>query len=182
VDRTKTDPSIKMFAIESSENAVGVCGLTSIDRVNQKAEFSLYIAPKYQRRGYARSALTLLLMHGFWDQNLNRIWGETFQDNPARKMFQSVGMHWEGMFDDAYYRSGKFIYSQIWAMTKKEFNKKYGELRDSTQSTCSDNEPILIRRESGVDIEKASQLGAHPLQVFKALGTEGSGTRPPSNG
>lgn len=128
----ETDKSIKMFGIfYNSDSAsmasqyVGVCGLTSINRVNQTAEFSLYIAPGHQKKGYGERALLLLLMHGFDDQNLNRIWGESFDGNPAQNMFQRLGMKKEGTLRESYFRSGKFIDSHIWAMTRKEFNEVY---------------------------------------------------------
>jgi RimJ/RimL family protein N-acetyltransferase len=77
-DKIAKDPTIKMYSIQGANGFLGVCGLTDIDRVNQRAEFSLYIAPDYQGRGYATAALKTLLSHGFMNQNLNVIWGETF--------------------------------------------------------------------------------------------------------
>jgi diamine N-acetyltransferase len=130
--RIETDPTIKMFGIWGNDpqviphnGFVGVCGLTSIDRHNQSAEFSLYIAPEYHRRGYARNALTLLLLHGFWDYNLNRIWGESFDGNPAQRLFASLGMQHEGALRQSYFREGRHIDSHIWAMTREEFNARY---------------------------------------------------------
>lgn len=101
---------------------VGVCGLTSIDKINQKAEFSLYIAPDMQHKGFGRAALALLLHHGFNDFNLNRIWGESFDGNPAQKMFARMGMQKEGTLRESYFRGGKFIDSHIWAITRSQFN------------------------------------------------------------
>ena len=82
-EKMQTDPTIKMFAIyldhpgyQTEDVCLGVCGLTSIDRVNQKAEFSLYIAPNHQKKGYGKKALYTLVKHGFEDHNLHRIWGE----------------------------------------------------------------------------------------------------------
>lgn len=165
IERIKTDESIKMFSIEANGVSVGVTGLTSINRINQTAEFSLYIAPPYQRRGYARGALTLLLMHGFWEQNLNRIWGETFEGNPARNLFIDIGMRWEGLLEDAYYREGRFIHCNLFAMTKKGFNKKYDYLRHSSEPDSASDEPLLVQREPGVDSEKAYELAAHSIKT-----------------
>lgn len=136
------DETIKMFSIIVEDRPVGVCGLTSIDRVNQKAEFSLYIAPGEQRKGYGRKALTLLLLHGFEQQNLNRIWGESFDGNPAQKMFESLGMTHEGRLGDAYFRDGEFISASIWAITRKEFNEFYrNRLSDCHERGSGRNEP-----------------------------------------
>lgn len=140
LERIDRDPTVKMFGIEAMigpprtnragklimpYRPIGVCGLTSIDRVNQNAEFSLYISPTYQRRGFARDALYLLLQHGFMDQNLNRIWGETYDGNPAWNLFASMGMTHEGTQREAYYRRGKFIDAHIWAITKGDYLAKH---------------------------------------------------------
>lgn len=129
LSRISTDPSIKMFGVsveETSEHGVrwydiGVAGLTSINRVNQTAEFSLYIAPEYQKKGHGKSALIALLRHGFRDQNINCIWGETFDGNPAYQMFLNIGMRHEGTLRKRYFRDGKFIDAHIVSMLREEF-------------------------------------------------------------
>lgn len=99
---------------------IGVCGLTSIDHVNQKAEFSLYIVPEQQNKGYGKEALSLLVEHGFRDFNLNRIWGETYDGNPAIKMFEALGFKKEGTLRQSYFREGRFIDSHIYAKIRGE--------------------------------------------------------------
>lgn len=127
--RISTDPTIKMFGVsarEASEHGIvirdiGVCGLTSINRVNQTAEFSLYIAPEYQRHGYGKDALRTLLRHGFQDHNLQCIWGETFYGNPAYQMFLDIGMRHEGTLRKRYFRDGRFIDAHLVSMLREEF-------------------------------------------------------------
>ena len=114
-------PIAIVIIITNSKKIMGVCGLTDIDRLNQRAEFSLYIAPEYQRMGLARSALKTILAHGFMNQNLNTIWGETFDGNHAFLMFTSIGMKYEGTRRNFYYREGKFINANLVSMTKEEY-------------------------------------------------------------
>jgi RimJ/RimL family protein N-acetyltransferase len=131
LSRIETDPSIKMFGIWVSGAAshgntfVGVCGLTSINRLNQTAEFSLYIAPEFQRMGYAKQSLKLLLAHGFFDHNLNTVYGETFDGNPALKMFMDLGMQKEATLRERYFREGRFIDVHIVSMIRREFESRY---------------------------------------------------------
>jgi len=128
------NPKIKMFGVgifDSKTNPkdltlaptidVGVCGLTSIDFINRSAEFSLYIAPEHQKKGYGKKALELLLKHGFEDWNLERIWGETYDKNPASKTFEIVGMQKEGTLKNSYFREGKYIDSHIYAILKDDY-------------------------------------------------------------
>jgi RimJ/RimL family protein N-acetyltransferase len=127
--RIATDPTIKMFGIEIYKNInstsddlkVGVCGFTSISMGNRNAEFSLYIAPQFQGNGYGKDALKALLTHGFIDFGFKRIWGEVFDGNPAKKIFESLGMVHEGTLRKSYWKDGRFIDSHIVSMLNSEF-------------------------------------------------------------
>ena len=125
LDRIERDPSIKMFGIAVNDERVGVCGLTSISPINQSAEFSLYIAPEHQGNGHGKKALLVLLRHGFLDLNLNRIWGESFDGNPAKKTFLEIGMRSEGVLRETYFRQGRFIDSEIFSMLRSEYVDRY---------------------------------------------------------
>jgi RimJ/RimL family protein N-acetyltransferase len=121
-DKITKDNSIRMYAIHSDSGyPVGICGLTEIDRTNQRAEFSIYIGPSYQKNGFATAALKTLLSHGFLNQNLNVIWGETFVGNHAYDMFLKVGMKHDGTRREFYYKEGQFIDCNLVSMTKAEF-------------------------------------------------------------
>lgn len=123
LNKIQSDPSILMFGIDAFNTGVGVCGLTSIDWMNRKAEFSLYIAPRHQRQGLGKMALKALIGHGFLDLGLNRIWGETFQGNPAIRMFKDIGMTDEGFHKDTYFKNGRFISSHTVAITRNEYDR-----------------------------------------------------------
>jgi len=130
------DSSIEMFCIRVDDEdegkvtlPVGVCGLTSISGLHRRAEFSLYIAPAFQRKGYAKKALKMLLKFGFDELGLNVIWGESFEGNPATKMFESLGMIHEGTRHQFYYKEGQFIDANLYSITSKEFNKRNPKLR-----------------------------------------------------
>lgn len=115
--------TIKMFGVANAANYCGVAGLTSIDHMNRNAEFSLYIEPDSQKKGFGRKALLTLLKHGFEDFNLKRIWGETFEGNPALDMFVDIGMTIEGTQRSTYFRGGRFIDTHIVSMLSDEWFK-----------------------------------------------------------
>lgn len=123
--RQAEDPSIEMYAIQDtqSHNLVGVCGLTDVDRHNRNAEFSLYILPKEHRKGYASKGLKTLFNHGFWNLGLNMIWGESFENNPARELFKKIGMSEDGKKREAYYKHGQFVDSYFYTVTMREWEK-----------------------------------------------------------
>jgi RimJ/RimL family protein N-acetyltransferase len=123
--RQNDDPNIRMFKIISDDgevlSKVGICGLTSIDYNARRAEFSCYVAPHKQGNGYAKDALKALFHHGFASLNLRLIWGETFSENPARHMFEKLGMVREGVRRQFYFKNGKYIDAILYSITKEEF-------------------------------------------------------------
>jgi RimJ/RimL family protein N-acetyltransferase len=135
-ERQAADPSIKMYKIvvkfenlaedKSKIVTVGVCGLTSIDYINRRGEFSLYIAPAFQGNNFGRQALCCLLTHGFLNLGMHSIYGETFDGNPAIKMFESLGFRKEGTRREFYFRDGGFIDAHLYSMTEGEW-KRYNQ-------------------------------------------------------
>lgn len=116
------DPHTEMFVIETFQEVVGCCGLTSIDLMNSRAEFSLYIGKQYQGRGYGKEALRALFNFGFNTLGLNSIFGETFEGNPAAKMFEAIGMEKEGVRRDYYRRAGRFIGATLYSLRASDFD------------------------------------------------------------
>lgn len=112
------DKSMAMYALACGDKIIGACGLTSICWINRRAEFSLYVDPDKRRKGYARAGLTLLLYHGFNDMNLNRIWGETFDGNPAARLFESLGFVKEGTRKEFYFKDGKYIDAHLYSVSR----------------------------------------------------------------
>ena len=120
---TSDTSKIKMYeVVNPSGDYVGMAGLTDIDNVNRRAEFSLYILPHQQRKGYARGALQTLFTHGFMNLGLNTIWGETFDGNPAIELFKALGMIYEGTRFQFYYRDGDFIDCHLISLCRRDFD------------------------------------------------------------
>lgn len=116
------DRHTKMYSIEGQSGLLlGCCGLTSIDHMNKRAEFSLFIDPELQRRGFALSALKGLLTVAFMNYGLSTVWGETFDENPAIKLFEKVGFAKEGTRRQFYLREGKLIDAHLYSITRDEF-------------------------------------------------------------
>lgn len=124
-ERQAKDPSSKMYRIEVNAEkyteTVGVCGLTNLDFANRHAEFSIYVGPEHQKRGYGKKALSLLLSHGFQNLGLNLIWGETFDGNPALALFEAMGFRKDGMRRQFYWKDGKFIDAHLLSLTREEW-------------------------------------------------------------
>jgi RimJ/RimL family protein N-acetyltransferase len=139
LDKIETDPTIKMFSLRTDDDGpeygltltdqqVGVCGFTSIDRHNRSAEFSLYINPENQGNGFGKQGLTLLLDHGFKDWGFHRIWGEVFENNPAMSIFKEVGFEVVGKLRHSYFRDGKWINSYIIDLLSTDWKARPNEI------------------------------------------------------
>lgn len=116
------DPSIQMYAIVVENKIAGVCGFTSIDLINRRAEFSLYIDPELGGKGIATRAIKTLFAHGFRNWGFNSIWGETFDGNPAARLFSRIGMTKDGVRRQFYFRDGKFIDAHLYSFLSSEFS------------------------------------------------------------
>ncbi len=124
-ERQSSDPTIRMYVItirvDTHKTQVGVCGFTSIDQLNRRAEFSLYIGPEHQQRGFGREALKVLLQHGFLNLGLEQIWGESFEGNPAMKIFDELGFSRDGVRRDFYFKDGHFVNAHLFSILRPEW-------------------------------------------------------------
>lgn len=118
--RISEDPTILMFGVEVEEKSkvpgmrkkpviVGAAGLTSVSHIHKTAEFSLFIGPEYQRKGYGERALRELLNYGFKNLALRVIYGETFEGNPAWALFQKLGFQETGRHRKRYFKEGRSL-------------------------------------------------------------------------
>lgn len=155
-DRQARDPSTRMYMLLAKTGGkteqVGVCGLTSIDYRNRRAEFSLYIATAYQRNGLGRAALSVLLTHGFENLGLNLIWGETFTGNPALSMFLKLGFQPEGTRRSFYWKDGKFIDAHLVSITAEEWRNRGKPARDSDSDNPAQPDRVVGDTSPVVDI------------------------------
>ena len=120
-DRQRKDPTVVMFEVIAHGEPVGVAGLTGIDLINRRAEFSLYLFPKKQGKGLSKPALKTLFLYGFDVLGLNLIWGETFEHNHASDIFLDLGMNFEGRRKDFYFRDGRFIDAHLFSVRRDDW-------------------------------------------------------------
>lgn len=120
-DRQSKNATIQMYTVTVENDVVGVCGFTSIDLVNRRAEFSVYINPDKFGLGLGTRTLKTLFRHGFEQWGFNVIWGETFQGNEAAGLFKKLGMTNEGTRRDFYFRNGKFIGADLYSIRASEW-------------------------------------------------------------
>lgn len=125
-EKQRKDSATQMYSIWTPGGEhVGVCGLTSMDLINRRAEFSIYIAPSHQNRKYAQAALKTLIQHGFLNYGLNHIYGESFEDNPGHSVFEKLGFRKEGVRRGFYYRNGHYIDAHLFSLLRCEWDAHF---------------------------------------------------------
>lgn len=127
--KVDSDPSKQFYGIyhmtTTKTTPIGVCGFTSINGIIRSAEFSMYIATAHQSKGYAKEALVELFSRGFYELGLNKIWGETFEDNPAMMLFNWLGMRKDGLLRDAYFKNGKYCNAYVISILRREWDEHH---------------------------------------------------------
>jgi len=102
---------------------IGWIDLKNIDRLNKHAELGVAIGDKtYWGKGYGLSAMNEMLLWGFNELNLNKIWLRVEVDNEkAIKSYMRMGYVEEGILRQDRLRNGEFIDRLRMSILKHEF-------------------------------------------------------------
>jgi RimJ/RimL family protein N-acetyltransferase len=173
-ERQAADPTIRMYAVvmavEGLKELVGVAGLTSIDHVHRRAEFSLYLRPDFHGKGMGKQALSLLLFHGFVNLGLNVIWGESFEGNKAMKTFEGLGFVKEGVRQQFYFKNGRFIDAHLYSITRQKWQSSLSQRSSSASSSpASSTSPSDSSSGSSSSAWAEDLVGKEDAPVLEAL-------------
>ena len=87
------------WGIEEKETGklIGTCGYTSVNIDNLAAEIGYVINPKYQKMGYGRECVRLILDYSFGDLELNRLSARVNPSNlPSIRLLEELSFVCEG--------------------------------------------------------------------------------------
>lgn len=89
--------------IPSSVNLpVGIVGLRNVEKSSNSAEMGFWIGERYRSRGYAKSALKMLLEFGFSKLKLHRIYATALKTNEkSLLLMKSLGLKHEGVLRES---------------------------------------------------------------------------------
>lgn len=119
------DKAVRLAIIDlATDLHIGNVNLTSIHPVNRTAEFSIFLGNKdYFSKGYGFEATRMVLLHGFRDLNLNRIYLTVLQNNVrAIKTYLKAGFMEEGVQREAVYKGGHYLDLICMSVLKRDFN------------------------------------------------------------
>lgn len=105
-----------------SKEVIGIINLHNVDEVNQVAETSYILCPKYWGKGIMTEALNQVLQYAFEEIKVNRVQADVFQGNFAsEKVLTKCGMQKEGIARKRYYKEGAYIDSIQYAVLRDEW-------------------------------------------------------------
>lgn len=104
---------------------VGNCSLFGFHWAARSAEAGIFIGEKaLWGQGYGTEAMRLLLRHGFYDLNLNRICLRVYATNPrAVRSYEKAGFTLEGRERQGMYRDGQYIDVLLMSILRSEFQE-----------------------------------------------------------
>jgi len=115
------------LAIEIKKEAewfhIGNIGLSKLDWNARSAELGIFIGEKSQwNRGYGRMAVQLMVRHGFYNLNLNRIFLHVYENNPrAIHSYERAGFIHEGRLRKEAYRNGLYLDVLVMSVLRDEW-------------------------------------------------------------
>lgn len=111
------------FAIANSKELIGAIGLNLQEDVNRySAEIGYWIGEPFWGRGIVSAALLVFTDYVFNNFNLNRIYANVFEGNPAsEKILVKAGYLKEATLRKAVYKDGKFLDQYVYGILKDEF-------------------------------------------------------------
>lgn len=121
-----TDTALILAIVLKENNShIGNIALQRINWIYRTAEFAILLGDQLKwYKGFGLEASNLIITHGFYALNLNRIECGTFEHNKGMiKLAHSLGMKQEGRREKAAYKNGKFIDIIEFGLLKEEFEK-----------------------------------------------------------
>jgi RimJ/RimL family protein N-acetyltransferase len=103
----------------------GGTGFKNHDARERSAEVGIMIGRKeFWNQGFGCEAMRLIVGHGFQNLNLNRIYLQVFETNPAGvRCYEKAGFSHEGRLREARFHEGKYIDVLLMSILKSEWQK-----------------------------------------------------------
>jgi ribosomal-protein-alanine N-acetyltransferase len=112
-----------IYAITRTDTGslVGAIGL-ELRMANERAEIGYWIGRRYWNRGYATEAAEAILMYGFTELGLQRIYAHHFERNPSSgRVMQKIGMKREGLLRRHFKKGERFENLVFYGILREEF-------------------------------------------------------------
>jgi RimJ/RimL family protein N-acetyltransferase len=121
-----------------TDTIVGLSGL-QISPENEQGEAWFLLDPPYWGKGFTTEAARLLLMTGFIDFSLHRIWANCLPENPGSvRVLEKIGMRREGLLKKNLRIHGTWCDSYLYALLKEEWEAALAPSADTDVTSEND--------------------------------------------
>jgi len=97
------------ITLESTAELIGAIGLMDIEQAHFRAEMGYWITKEFWNQGFATEAARAVVNYAFKDLNLERLFAQHFERNPASgKVLKKIGMKKEGILRSHIKKWGKY--------------------------------------------------------------------------
>jgi RimJ/RimL family protein N-acetyltransferase len=118
-----------------ADELIGMCGLENIEFENRRAEISIILNPEYRGKGYGEQAVDLLLEQGFMYLNMENIWGECYENNPALNFWQRLIGRYNSNEDFTWLDCTKYYQGKYWDSLWFNFEKEEWTKRKNVEDS-----------------------------------------------
>jgi RimJ/RimL family protein N-acetyltransferase len=108
----------RVFVVDGE--AVGLCGLKSINVADRAAEPAIAIVPALRRSGYGIAMSRALVRFAFNDMNLNRLYTSVLPDAPSRELMEKLNFKHEGTMRQSRYKNGRFTDILVYGLLRED--------------------------------------------------------------
>ncbi|MEM4282247.1 MAG: GNAT family N-acetyltransferase [Candidatus Woesearchaeota archaeon] len=112
------------FGIIFNKKLIGTISLYEIDRINQRAGLAYLLNRKYWNRGIMSEAVERVLLFGFNELNLKKIFTKVIAENKkSLKLLSKFKFNVDGINPKHHYLRGKFYDEIILSLLKEKYEK-----------------------------------------------------------
>jgi RimJ/RimL family protein N-acetyltransferase len=111
------------IVVRATDRLIGITSLHEIDWRSRRSCFGLIIGVKEEwGKGHGTEATALIVGHAFETMNLNRVWLQVFEDNPAGiRIYEKVGFRREGILRQDAFHGGRYWDTYLMAILREEW-------------------------------------------------------------
>lgn len=90
--------------------------------------YGIAIRRPFQRQGYARGAIEMVLRYYFYELRYQKVTVKVYGYNePSQRLHETMGFVLEGRIRRVVYHNGRHYDDLMYGMTREEFEERYGE-------------------------------------------------------
>ena len=121
------DTNKPVMSTRKAHRLIGMAGLENIEWENRRGEISLILNPSERSKGNGDDAFNILLEKGFYELNLENIWGVCYECNPALVFWERQINKYNGqtaVFPNMKYYQGKYWRGFYFSFNRGEYESK----------------------------------------------------------